>query len=423
VPVHPRLVIALFLLVVASAAGAGFAAGVAGDPCWNATIRGTAGSDVLRGTAGDDVIAGGGGNDVLIGGAGDDLLCGGPGRDKLRGQAGDDSLFGGDDERVVADTDYYEWAGDTLSGGPGDDVLDAGFDQLRHDLGETGTADRITYVGSASGVHVDLMAGRATGEGEDTIVGPVHDVTGSRYDDVLLGTDASDEFESSAGSDRVEGRGGNDFISDSNSNATTSKPQDELGTTNTLLGGPGNDFIQCGSGDDEIRGGSGNDNLSGGYGVDRISGGPGNDQLSDMFDIRPGHRLDGGSGTDTLGEFFLYVPADMKNHDAQTDNVGIIDLADGSLTTSIRGVPVRVPLISIENTSSGYGTWTMIGTDGPNEFITSDENRPVRIFAGGGNDQMMGSFKHDVLDGGAGHDTDLATPGRDERVSIETVRR
>jgi Ca2+-binding RTX toxin-like protein len=417
------LVVTLFVLVVGTSAGAGLAAGAVRDPCWNPTISGTHGNDVLRGTPGRDVIAGRDGNDVLIGGAGDDVLCGGPGHDKLRGQAGNDVLMGGDDQREAADTEYYEWNGDVLSGGPGDDVLDPGFDQLRHDLGETGIPDRITFVGSASGVVVDVPQGRATGEGRDTIVGPVHDVTGTRHDDVLLGTDAADEFESGAGSDRVEGRGGDDFISDSNSTTTTPKPRDQLGTANVLIGGPGDDSIQCDTGDDDIRGGPGDDNLNGGYGVDRISGGPGDDQLIDMIDARPGHSMNGGPGTDTLGEYMLYVPADVKRHDAQTDTVGTIDLADGSMTTSINGVPVRVPVVSIENASSGWGTWTMIGTDGSNELIAGDEKHPVRIIAGGGDDQMMGSFKHDVLDGGAGRDTDLWTSGRDQRISIEKVRR
>ena len=408
--------------MTASSALAGLATGISGDPCWNPTIRGTHGNDLLSGTPGRDVIAGGDGNDILIGGSGDDLLCGGSGRDKLRGQAGDDVLLGGDDERVVADTDYYEWYGDTLSGGPGDDRLNPGFDRLRHDLRELGMADRITYAGSATGVSVDLTKGRATGEGTDTIVGPLHDVTGSRHDDILLGTNGPDEFESSAGADRVDGRGGDDFISDSNSTATTPKPHDELGTKNTLIGGSGDDSIQCGTGDDDIRGGPGNDSLYGSYGVDELSGGPGNDQLLDMIDIRPGHRMDGGNGTDTLGELFLYTPADIASNNVLTNGAGTIDLADGSITSSIAGTPVRVPLTSVENASSDWGTWTMIGTDGPNELIAGDEKHPIRILAGGGDDQMMGSFKHDLLDGGAGDDTVLRTSGRDELISIEKVR-
>jgi len=420
VPVRPRLILGLFLLVTAISAAAGFTTSVSQDPCWNPTIVGTHGNDVLRGTPGPDVIAGHEGNDLLIGGAGNDVLCGGPGTDKLRGQAGDDALHGGDDDRYVVDTEAYEWTGDALSGGPGDDLLDGGYDD--HD-GEPGMGDRITYVGSATGVTVDLIKGRATGEGNDSIVSPIQDVTGTRHDDVLLGTNDADQIESGAGSDRVDGRGGDDFISDSNSGTTTPKPRDEIGTANILIGGTGDDQIQCDTGDDDIRGGSGNDNLIGGYGVDRIVGGSGDDQLNDYIDSQTDQRLDGGPGTDTLGEVLLYRRSDVAQHGGRADSTGTIDLARGSLTSAIDGAPVRVALVSIENASSPWGSWTMIGTDGPNEFITGDEKRPVRIFAGGGNDQMMGSFKHDVLDGGPGRDTDLWSPGKDERISIEKVRR
>jgi len=420
--VHPRLVLGLFLLVTAASAAAGLAASVAADPCWNATIRGTAGNDVLRGTPHRDVIAGGFGNDVLIGGAGDDLLCGGPGSDKLRGQTGDDVLLGGADERVIVDTEAYEWHGDALSGGPGDDVLDGGSDKSRQGLG---TTDRITYVGSATGVTVDLLKGRASGEGEDTIRGPIHDVTGSRYDDVFRGTNDADHFDGSAGSDWADGRGGADWLGDSASTLPNGPhtPHDELGSKNVLIGGAGNDEIFGGAGDDDIRGGTGDDNLGGDYGVDRISGGTGDDQVGDWFGAQPGARIDGGPGTDTLADVMFYVPSDIPEKGGRSDSAGTVDLAGETITSSVDGVSVRIPLGGIENASSGWGTWTMIGTDGPNELIAGDEKHPVRIIAGGGDDQMMGSFKHDLLDGGAGKDTDLWSPGKDERISIEKIRR
>lgn len=420
---HPRLVIAAFALVVATSAAAGLAAGASEDPCWNATFRGGSGNDVLRGTPQGDIIAGGGGNDVLIGGSGDDVLCGGPGHDKLRGQAGNDALYGGDDEREVADTEYYEWNGDVLSGGPGDDLLDVGLDQKRHDLGETGIADRITFVGSANGVTVDLLKGTATGEGHDTIAGGVHVITGTRHDDVLLGTNRADELNSGVGSDHLDGRGGNDMVTDSNATTSNGEAQDALGTKNTLIGGPGDDELYAGSGDDVLRGGPGNDNLSGGFGVDQLTAGPGNDQVGDYLDARAGARLDGGPGTDTLSEFFLYGPEYLHTKDVRTVGTGTIDLGAGLISSSVDGVAVNVPLISVENGTTAYGQWTLIGSDGPNELIPFDQEQPVRVYAGGGDDQLMGSFKHDVLDGGAGHDTDLWSPGKDERISIEKVQR
>lgn len=60
-----------------------------------ATIVGTARSNVITGTRRNDVIAGLGGNDTIRGLAGSDLVCGGPGADKLDGGAGADRLDGG----------------------------------------------------------------------------------------------------------------------------------------------------------------------------------------------------------------------------------------------------------------------------------------------------------------------------------------
>lgn len=89
------------------------------DDC---SIRGTAGADTLHGTAFADVLLGLGGNDRLFandpgyvgdtldGGPGNDLLVGGFRQDTLYGGPGDDTLNGGP-------------SGDALIGGPGRDRL------------------------------------------------------------------------------------------------------------------------------------------------------------------------------------------------------------------------------------------------------------------------------------------------------------
>jgi hypothetical protein len=78
-----------------------------------ATIVGTARSDVIHGTAGRDVIVAGDGNDRVFGEAGFDVICGGPGRDRLIGGRGEDRLFGNRGK-------------DILRGGDGFDRLDGG---------------------------------------------------------------------------------------------------------------------------------------------------------------------------------------------------------------------------------------------------------------------------------------------------------
>lgn len=86
------------------------------------TIRGTAGPDTLHGTPQADVLLGLGGNDRLVasdpgyvgdtleGGPGNDVLIGGSQQDTLDGGPGDDTLNGGP-------------SGDALIGGPGHDHI------------------------------------------------------------------------------------------------------------------------------------------------------------------------------------------------------------------------------------------------------------------------------------------------------------
>jgi len=52
------------------------------------------------------------------------------------------------------------------------------------------------------------------------------------------------------------------------------------GSSELILGTPGNDTINGAGGSDCILGGGGNDNLKGGAGVDILMGGPGNDAIN-----------------------------------------------------------------------------------------------------------------------------------------------
>lgn len=66
-----------------------------------ATLRGTAGPDLLRGTARNDILEGLDGADRLYGGAGQDRLYGADGNDFLSGGPGDDKLTGGPGADVI----------------------------------------------------------------------------------------------------------------------------------------------------------------------------------------------------------------------------------------------------------------------------------------------------------------------------------
>ena len=373
------------------------------------TVEGTPGDDVLRGTSGPDVIVGRGGDDRLEGLAGDDVLCGGTGADTLVGGEGDDRLDGGADKREVADTEYHEWYGDTLDGGPGNDVLDP----VRSRTDEVhARPDTLTFAAAPAGVVVDLAAGTATGDGTDTIIGEPGEVVGSAHDDRLLGSDRGESLIGGRGSDHLDGRGGKDILYGAGKD-----PGEGERSGNVLVGGPGGDELTGSGGRDELRGGAGADLLSGEGGVDRLFGEDGDDALNDQVVPAPGQVLDGGPGRDWFNGVWL------GRDDPATRPTGTIDLRAGRLTTVLEGVDLIVSIPGLENVSTPNGPWTVIGTDGPNEILGGFEQDPVEIHAGAGDDTLSGSFEDDLLVGGPGTDTASPWVGNDRLVSIEKVLR
>lgn len=218
-----------------------------------ASIVGTTGDDRIVGTAGNDVIVAGGGDDYIVAGRGSDVVCAGAGADEvhgrrggdvLHGELGKDQLFGGDDaDDVVGGRGADLLAGgaeaDALFGGLGLDVLRAGAgsdgpliggddDDIIDGGTDGGTA---SFLFTSQGVIVDLSLGTATGEGQDVVSGAAN-VIGSRFDDLIIGTDGYNRLEGEDGNDTVEGLGGDDL----------------------LVGGPGDDGLEGGDGSrDEAR--------------------------------------------------------------------------------------------------------------------------------------------------------------------------
>lgn len=133
-----------------------------------------------------------------------------PGKDSgdvLHGGDGNDKLFGGS-------------GNDILNGGNGADVLDGGDGQ-----------DTASYAGSETGVAADLTGetanlGAAAG---DTYTGIEH-LTGSSYDDLLVGDNRGNRLKGLGGDDRLEGGLGKD----------------------TLFGGRGDDTLFGGKGADRF---------------------------------------------------------------------------------------------------------------------------------------------------------------------------
>jgi Ca2+-binding RTX toxin-like protein len=143
-------------------------------------IRGTNGddngvaNDALNGTSADEVICGRGGNDVINGGGGNDILMGEGGNDTLIAPSGKA----------------------TLNGGTGKDTA--------------------SFAGARRPVDASLVSGFALRLGTDPLEGValvgVENLTGTRRNDVLEGSNGPNKLVAAAGADRLFGLGGNDNL-------------------------------------------------------------------------------------------------------------------------------------------------------------------------------------------------------------------
>ena len=261
-------------------------------------------------------------------------------------------------------------------------------------------------------MRVDLAAGTASGDGEDRIVGDPHGVIGSAAPDVIVGSDRADSLAGWGGADRVVGRGGDDELYAHGALQTTaSRPHR---ARDVLLGGAGDDSVSGGEGDDTLVGGLGKDRLAGDNGADRLHGGAGDDDLEDWFTAAAGQRLAGGPGRDEIGLFFLVRP---DGREVATKGSGTVDLGAGRITTTVDGVPVTVAATGLEGVMVPFGSWTIIGTPGPDHLMSFGEDSRVVVRAGGGNDHVSGSPNRDDLDGGPGRDTLIDPPGGGDRIT------
>lgn len=192
---------------------------------------------------------------TLIGGAGADGLLGTSGDDVLLGGAGRDTLAGGDGD-------------DTLVGGMGADAIDGG----------TGI-DRVDYSVSTAAIRVDLDQGTGNGgDAEGDRIRGIEDVVGSRFADVIRGSnDGRNVIGGGAGDDNIYGLDGNDILG----------------------GGDGDDYLNGGAGADKLAGEEGRDLLAGGAGADIFdfnrlrdsSVGDGSDHIRDFSTVE-GDRID-----------------------------------------------------------------------------------------------------------------------------------
>jgi Ca2+-binding RTX toxin-like protein len=314
-------------------------------------------------------VTGGDYADAFDGSAGDNVLDGGGGDDTLTGNAGNDTLIGG-------------LANDALEGGAGIDTAD--------------------YASAASAVSVSLattVAQNTLGAGTDTLT-TIENLTGSAFNDTLLGNGGSNRLDGGAGADIMTGGLGNDTYGIDNAgdsvteafNAGVDQVESSITYTlgnnleNLVLLGAANINGSGNFSDNRIEGNSGNNSLFGGTGNDTLIGNAGND------------RLDGSTGDDILQGGLgddIYIVGSAGDVVTEDFNAGI-DRVDAAISYILAGNLENLVLTGVANLNGtgNFANNTMSGNSGANN-----------LFGGTGNDTLFGNDGNDRLDGSTGDDT------------------
>ncbi|GAB5471801.1 MAG: calcium-binding protein [Rhodospirillales bacterium] len=196
---------------------------------------------------------------------------------------------------------------------------------------------------------------------------------------VSIGTSANDVILGTNESDQIYGVTGNDILTG-------------LGSTDTIFGGEGDDVVGGnggadslfgGSGKDLLSGDSGNDDLRGGDGDDRLFGRLGNDQIRGQDGDDTGY---GGGGNDSL--------FGAGGDDSLRGGGGDDRLGGGS------GTDTLVAGNADDTLNGGSGVDTAEGGAGDDSFFVDEAGDIVRETAGGGFDELFSEAANYVLAGG-----------------------
>lgn len=396
------------------------------------SLEGSVFSDILIGNGNANTLSGGDGNDTLEGMAGGDTLIGGGGINTASyehwegtfgagvtasltnpssntGDAAGDSYFDIHNLKGsnLSDTLTGDSGSNTLTGGAGDDFLEGMGDA---DILNGGTgSDTAVYAQASTAITASLMNAAADNSGidavEDTYIS-IENLTGSAYDDTLIGMGGSNILNGAAGNDILEGMGGadrliggdgdHDVASYSRAGLPSSGSDTTaigLGVTATLtsvfnagsqVSGSGDAAGDIYSGIEDLTGSSYSDYLIGDSGANILTGGLGDDKLEGMAGA---DTLIGGAGADV-------------NNTASYAHAGAI--SGGT------GVTVSLATPSTSNTGDAIGDtyFNIRNLEGStfDDRLQGDEFD--NILSGlSGDDLLEGMGGADRLEGGAGSNT------------------
>jgi VCBS repeat-containing protein len=337
------------------------------------TLTGLDGNDVIVGNGGADVLSGGNGNDSVSGNEGDDTILGGLGTDTLDGGPGTDTLllpqlvpqnnvavtisinlvtgtytvnnvsFGTlvDIENVVgagnslfvtgtAGPNYlYSGSGGSLTGGDGNDTLDAGGSTLGVSL-NGGIGDDLLISGPGNDSFI-------TGPGIDTLSyqnapqGVAYNLSISNLTQTNPGS-GSDRTSAGPPPENLIGSAFNDTLTGSSSVSSG------LINANVIDGAAGNDVLSGLAGNDTLIGGTGDDLLTGGLDLDNFVFRPG-DGIDSIIDFTVGADnivMEGfGPDIDTFAEIATHLVqsnADTVINLSATQTITLVNVTASLLT-------------------------------------------------------------------------------------------
>ncbi len=432
-------------------------------------LRGNNGSDILRGQGGNDILSGQNDDDTLYGGSGNDGLYGNAGADTLDGEAGiDTAVYTGSNAAVDVDLNRGAQIGghaqgdtltsienvtgsshgdtitgdsgknlfkgangnDTLRGGAGNDVLYGGAGA---DILDGGSGWDIAHYGdSTAAVNIGMsLAAQVGGIAQGDILANIEVVTGSNYNDTLIGNSGYNNLRGGNGEDILRGQGGRDILSGQNGN-------------DTLYGGSGNDDLYGNTGADALDGEAGIDTAVytgsnaavdvdltratqiGGHAqgdtftsIENVTGSSHGDMITgdSARNILKGANgddiLNGGAGKDVI---YGGTGADIINGGSGWDIAHYGDSTtavniDMSLTTQIGGIAQGDSLIGIEVVTGSVYDDVILGNSARNNLRGNNGDDILR--GQDGNDVMSGQNGNDTLYGGAGNDDLYGNAGAD----------
>jgi Ca2+-binding RTX toxin-like protein len=372
----------------------------------NDTRIGTDNADHLIGAFGNDNLQGLGGNDILYASKGDDTLLGGSGDDHLTGGEGNDSIDGGDG------------------------------------------VDTASYAEATGPVTVSLAAGTASGaDGNDTLTG-IENLLGSAHGDHLTGDAGANFIDGGAGNDTMIGGAGNDIyvinpgdaiFEDAGGGIDEMRVSDNfglmgnvenltaLGTGNLFLGGNELDNVITGnSGDNFLVGNGGNDTLTGGAGFDQaafflpgttpgtlrvVDGANGkllvqlvqsDGSFENVFEVTP---LGDGSATVTGLNSMAYQGTDTVSSAEQLSFfIDVYPQPHGPGQIANINIAVTAPPVQ-DDFAHVNGSVGADVIDLTQLYPSAGPQVDLNVFAGRGDDTIIGSSGDNYMDGEQGSDT------------------